>query len=358
MPHLFRVNAATSLLAIAGCLSGCIVASSEALAAQGCEPIRFMTPIDLGGAGQAYQQARKWRITMAVRSLHANQFIVGTTDTPTAGPNGEPSVIDIQTAIVDVAYSINSRYRLRVSVPFSSGRLTRKWPDTQHHAQTTLGLGDVSVSGEAWLWKPERHENGNIALGFGVKTPTGSHTLASKFYTATGAVDFPADQTIQPGDGGWAVTTEVQGFRRLTERLFGYASGFYMLSPRAKTEVKPSPTSTDRWSVPDIYNGRLGAAFSIWPSEGLSVSLGGRVDGIPKRDLIGGGNDSTVKRVSTITYLDPGLSWSRGRNVLTVSVPIRTSAERKQSELEQRTKVKGGGGFAKYLVFVSYSFTP
>ncbi len=347
-----RMMRAAPLL-VAAC---CLASNAPSLAAQGCEPIRFTTPINLGGQGEVYQQARKWRLTLAYRQLHSDEFFVGTSQKPSAGPNGESPVFDIHTVIVDAAYSINSRYLLRMSVPFSNGTLSRLWPDGAHHEQHSSGIGDVSVMGEAWLWKPESHENGNVSVGVGVKAPTGSYSSESRVYTATGSVAFPADQTIQPGDGGWALLLQAQTFRRLTERTFVYGAGSYMVSPKAQTDIRQTPTSTVHWSVPDVYSARLGAAFSLMPDQGLSVSLGGRLDGIPKRDLVGGGNDSTVKRVSTVMFVDPGLSLNRGRSSFTLSVPVRVSVNRMKSLLEERTNGVNGGGFAKYLVFGSYSY--
>ena len=110
------------------------------------------------------------------------------------------------------------------------------------------------------------------------KAPTGNHRTASQFYTATGPVDFPADQTIQPGDGGWAILLQGQGFRQVTERTHVYGVASYMASPKARSDVQSAPNSGQYWSVPDIYSARLGGAFSVWPDQGLTVSLGGRVD--------------------------------------------------------------------------------
>ena len=97
-------------------------------------------------------------------------------------------------------------------------------------------------------------------------------------------------------------------------------------------------------------------AFSVLPDQGLSASLGVRVDGIPVHDLIGGGDDNTVKRTSRITFVEPGLSYSRGKDNFTLSVPWRVRVNRMKSLAEQQP---GGplnaGGFAKYLVFASYS---
>jgi len=48
----------------------------SAATAQGCEPIRFTTPIDLGAEGRAYQRAHQWQFTLAYRRLHSNEFLV------------------------------------------------------------------------------------------------------------------------------------------------------------------------------------------------------------------------------------------------------------------------------------------
>ena len=63
--------------------------------------------------------------------------------------------------------------------------------------------------------------------------------------------------------------------------------------------------------MPDVYTARAGLVYAVWPSRSLSLSLGGRIDGIPQRDLIGGG-DLGFRRPGFIFYLDPGVSLGRG----------------------------------------------
>ena len=93
------------------------------------------------------------------------------------------------------------------------------------------------------------------------------------------------------------------------------------------------------------------------PREYTWLALGGRLDGIPKNDLFGGGDTTAVKRTSQIIYADPGLSLSRGKSSFTLSVPIRLRANRFKSGLEERTAgATAGGGYAKYLIFASYSY--
>lgn len=330
--------------------------------AQGCEPIRFTTPIDLGGEGQAYQPRRQWRLTLAYRRLHSDNWLVGTSPQSDMAPGGEAPVINVHTFVADVSYSLSDRIQVGVSLPFSTGTISRKWDDSAHHEQSATGIGDVSARGELWLLRPRNHQNGNISVGLGLKAPTGSHTKTSQSYTAAGPVPFPADNFIQPGDGGWAVTVGAQAFARVKEGLFVYTSGSYMASPKAQAETVISPTgpaSSVHWSVPDVYEARLGAAVSVWPDQGLTLSLGGRMTGIPRRDLFGGGDSTTKKQTSRIIYADPGLSLNRGKSSFTLSVPIRIYANRLKSLLEERSTGRlsiNGGGFASYLIFASYSY--
>jgi hypothetical protein len=327
---------------------------------QGCEPIRFTVPVSLGAAGEAYQRGGEWRLTLAYRRLYSNQWFIGTQESGSSAPGGSSPVFEIHTAIAALGYSFNDRIRATVSVPVSSGKFSRRWADGNVHEQSASGIGDITVLGEAWLLDPRRHTQGNMAFGLGVKAPTGSYQKASQFYLASGPVNFPADQTIQPGDGGWAAMVQLEGFRKLAERATVYAFGSYMASPRARTDVKgapaPAPNSGLYWSVPDVYSARTGAAFDVLPDHGLSMSLGARVDGIPVRDLIGGGDDGTIKRTSYIVYADPGLSYSRDKHTVTVSVPWRLKVNRTMSLAERQPgALPNAGGFAKYLVFASYS---
>ena len=328
---------------------------SPALPAQGCEPIRFSTPVSLGADGQAYQRAREWQLTIAYRRLTSNEWFIGSKDRSSLAPGGESPVYTMHTVVADVGYTINERFRVHLSVPVSTASISRIWPDKIRHEQKATGLGDISLSAEGWLLTPRTHAKGNIGFGLGVKAPTGSHTIRDRFYTATTSTDFPADHTIQPGDGGWGILTQFQAFQQITERVVGYASGSYMVSPKTQTDVPFTPTSTTYWSVPDVYSARMGGAFAVLPDHGLTMSIGGRIDGIPIHDLLGGGDDSTIKRTAYIVFAEPGLSFTRGRSAITVSVPYRMKVNRQKSLYEQRTNGLGGGGFAKYLLFASYS---
>jgi hypothetical protein len=258
--HVHR-NSGTIYLVAAVLLAGQPLTAG----AQGCEPIRFTTPVNLGGQDEAYQPAREWQLTVAYRRLVSSDWFVGTEESPERAPGGKSPVFRVHTVVADVSYSISDRQRVRVSIPASAGSLTRTWPDGEVHEQTATGIGDITVMGESWILNPRTHERGNVAIALGLKAPTGSHTIGSKFYTAAGGVDFPADQTIQPGDGGWALLAQVRSFHQVTPRIFGYTLASYMASPKAKSDVEWVPQSGQFWSVPDVYSARAGAAFAVLP---------------------------------------------------------------------------------------------
>src|SRR4051812_25318633 len=83
------------------------VAIAPPTAAQGCESIRFTTPVNLGGQGEAYQRGGQWQLTLAYRRLAANEWFVGTQDRSSLAPGGEAPVFRIHSFVADVAYSIN-----------------------------------------------------------------------------------------------------------------------------------------------------------------------------------------------------------------------------------------------------------
>jgi hypothetical protein len=100
-------------------------------------------------------------------------------------------------------------------------------------------------------------------------------------------------------------------------------------------------------SIPDQYLGRAGLAYVIWPSKGLSLSLGGRIDGIPVNDLIG--SSDGFRRAGYAIYIDPGVNWVFGKNTLSLNIPVAVDRN-----LEP-TKTSKVGSFADFIVVASYS---
>jgi hypothetical protein len=315
-------------------------------------PVRFTSP-SLGGQRQSFLATGEWQIGAAYRHLGADQWFVGTVVKEASAPFGQKLYLDINSLDLSVAYGLSNRVSLALTLPFSYGTHSRLYADLARHKVSGFGLGDITLIGSTWLFDPEGQQSGNVSVGLGLKLPTGNNEVTDDFFAADGsATQQPVDQSIQLGDGGWGVLLQVQAFHRLGGRAQGYLLGSYLLSPRETTRVI-GPTGVPL-SVPDVYTARAGVAYAVWPSQGLSLSLGGRFDGIPLRDVIGGG-DLGFRRPGFIFYLDPGVALGRGADEFSLSVPIRLRQDFRQSLHDRANGKPGGGDLADLLVFAGYT---
>src|SRR5262249_33709871 len=105
-------------------------------------------------------------------------------------------------------------------------------------------------------------------------------------------------------------------------------------------------------SVPDQYMTRFGFQYTIWPEGGLALSLGGRFEGVPVKDLIGGSDGFRVAGYAV--SIEPGISWTWKKNAFTFSAPVAVLRHDEDSTYNQRLGTKGAGGFADFLILASY----
>ena len=315
-------------------------------------PVRFISP-SLGGSSGPLR-AHEWEISVAYRRLTADQWFVGTAVREASAPFGKPLFLDIDSLDVSTTYGVSNRISLTLTLPFSRGTHSRFYADGNRHKVKALGLGDISLFSNIWLRKPAEHPGGNVAVGVGLKTPSGDNGVIDDFFLADGSVTrSPIDQSIQLGDGGFGIILQAQAFRRLSHRLSGYVYGWYLLTPRDRTGV-PSPLPGAPLSVPDVYSIRPGLTYAVRSKEGVSVSLGTRTDGIPVHDIVGGSDG--FRRPGYTLYLDPGLAFARGGGIWTVNVPLRLHQNFKRSMVDLQKGTSGGGDLAKYLILVGYTW--
>jgi hypothetical protein len=151
------------------------------------------------------------------------------------------------------------------------------------------------------------------------------------------------DPAIQLGDGGWGIIAEFQAYQKLLARTYLYAEGFYLANPRNENGV-PNLVSSLPNSVPDQYMARAGVSYTIWPQIGLALSLGGRIDGIPVDDLIGG--SSGFRRAGYAVYIEPGISLNIGaKDFLSVSPAFAVA----------RNELTAVGGLAAWTLFFTWT---
>ena len=320
-------------------------------------PIRFTSP-SLGGHRQVFLGAGEWEAGAAYRRLTADDWFVGDEIRPELAPNGGPIRFNINTVDVSLAYGVTDRLNLRLTVPLSTGRISRIHDDGLRRESSASGVGDINLVGSMWLLDPAAHPGGNVSLGLGVKAPTGSNDVAGDFALESGeVVQHAVHPGVQLGSGGWGIQLELQAYQRLYGRLSGYLFGAYQMAPEEQTDILFVPTvPATTLSIYDVYHARAGLGYAAWPEQGLSLSLGVRRDGIPVRDVLGG--DAGFRAPGHTTYLDPGLALARGPGVFTLSIPVRLAGEFKR-HVNALNGLPGPAGdrgdLASYLIFFSYA---
>lgn len=319
----------------------------------------------MGALDNTYLVAKQWEVGFQYRFLHANRFYVGHDYHPERIPTAHhlPIRYTINTLTTRVEYALTDRLTVSLGLPVATGAESREQDDGLRHSQSADGVGDLTFVGSAWLFDPLDHGRGNVRLGFGVKAPTGNDHVNGDFFTATGVERRRVDPAIQLGDGGWGAILQFEAFQALVSRTAVYVAGSYLSNPRVHTNVViiPPTGGTDFVSVADEYSAHAGLSYAALPTRGLSLSLGGRVDGVPVRDLIGG-NDTSFRRPGYVIYAEPAISFTRARSpfshtgsTFTLSVPIALDQNRKASTYDISHDKHGGGDFARYLVFFGYS---
>jgi len=323
-------------------------------------PGHILTVSPIAGIS-SHLEGGQWEVSITYRYLETAKGYIG----DEIWPNSDEIVARTRVDSLDLqtTYAFTPRYSVSLTVPFVYGvRSSVLDHDGTRHTTRAEGLGDIRLVAHSWLLDPEKLPNGNISVGIGFKAPTGDENATDTFYKPTGPENRSVDPAIQPGDGGWGVHLEIAGFQKIIDRLFGYMSGIYLINPREEnhaitTGFYPPPPNPNaavrRLSVPDQYVGRIGLSYALWQEQGLAVSLGGRVDGIPTRDLIGGSEG--FRRPGFSIAVEPGVSWTRGQNTFSVYTPVMVYANRQKNIYDDRYNTHGPAAFADFLIFTSFS---
>ena len=225
------------------------------------------------------------------------------------------------------------------------------------------GLSDVRLGLGYWLFNPASHHRYNVALGLGVKLPTGKYDYMDTFYNQgpdrSEEREAVVDQSIQPGDGGTGIAVDLQGFYMINHRFTLSSTLYYLSNPQTTNGVYTRNSTTTQFSCPDQFAARAGA-FVNSGVHGLSAYLGGRLEGVPSTDLIG--SSDGYRRPGYAVSVEPGISYAMDKWLVSLNVPIAVERNRTQSYLDkvktQETGVftQGDAAFADYLINLSVNY--
>lgn len=306
-----------------------------------------------------------WEASVGYRWLHSDRHFTGSHEDVNRQEEGSQVINNSNFIDIGVTYQINSRFSVTAVLPFvvnDRSQVVRNAARVildRFHTQSA-GIGDVRVTGNAWLWDPATHHKGNLNVGLGVVTPTGEKDAKDTFQVFRAGqivgVERTVDQSIQPGTGGWGITLELYGYQQIMNRLNAYVNGAYTITPQEKNGVPTFRSNPYEaiMSIGDSYMGRTGLEYMIWPKHAMTLSLGGRIDGVPVYDLVGGSNG--FRRPGFSISIEPGISASVHSWSFNLTTPVAVYRNREQSVPD---KQNGGGhgdaAFADFTVLFSLS---
>ena len=332
-------------------------------------PARHMA-LSLGAEGIEYLDRGQFQSFLSYRWLRANEGYIGA-DKWSDYDDVAGADIKVHSFDWNLTYGLSRRFSLSVTQPFVYGRVKSRQEhdptgDGKRHTTHGSGIGDIRLTANAWLWDPDVSQKGNVSVSFGLKAPTGQYDMKDTFHRPAGPERHEVDIAIQPADGGWGLILETQAFRNVFDRTYLYASGFYLANPEntngARTQAPLYGPDPQRISIPDQYQARAGVSYAIWPHQGLAVSLGARIDGMNRKDLIG--ESDGFRRPGYAIYAEPGLTLSRGKNTFSLSVPVLLGANREKNVLDEEADCSGStsatcghgaGAYSDYLILFSVS---
>lgn len=322
-------------------ITGLLLAPHEALT-QGCVAVRGTGFCPLGLHDEsAFLGAGDWQIGLSYRWLKSDRHFVGDQEQRHRQSAGTEVINDSHFFDVNILYGISSRFSVGLTIPFVHSDRSSMYEHLgnasgQRFTTSAGGLGDLRLTCYAWLWDPTAMPKGNISVGIGPKFPTGDHKAADEFRRPGGPELRYVDQSIQPGDGGWGFGVELSAFRELFPLTSLYLQASYLFNPE---NVNGTPTYRGNpyeavTSIPDQYFARAGVSYLLVPNWGLSVSLGGRIDGVPVRDALG--SSDGFRRPGYAVYVDPGVFVAHRGWFFSLTTPVAVYRNRQRSLADER----------------------
>ncbi|HZJ30191.1 MAG TPA: hypothetical protein VFD21_01390 [Vicinamibacterales bacterium] len=333
------------------------VASAPAFA-QGCILIRQTSPL-FGTTGALDQEVGTWTITFSGRASVANKHYNGT-ERQIQREIEQTYVVNRQNSITaTVGYQFSPRISLTAGVPFVEASWGIPSPRAGGPAtranENARGIGDITTLARVALFNPATSTRSwNVIFGGGVKMPTGNNAASDVFPDSNGNNNLEryVDISVHPGDGGWGVIMDFQGYKQLG-RVTAFGSSTWLANPRdtgtaSRGNLVTATTPSNVNTVSDQFLFRAGAAVPI--TSHITASLSWRAEGVPRYDLMGASHG--FRRPGVEMYWEPGVTITEGRHSMSFNFPVGYYFNRFPNPY---TGTPGDSTFPEYVSIATYS---
>ena len=303
---------------------------------------------------RAAPRRRPWNFTVSYRFQPSSRHFVGTEEQKQRELNNTQIQNIYHLFDFSLSRQISRRWAANMSLPVLFAYRNQLYVPRGEFE--VVGPGDMTLGPRAWLFRPPTESGGNVGIGVSLKLPTGIYNATG---LATGRGGEPvvatADQSIQAGDGGTGFSVDIQAYKPVWLRSMLYFSAAYLSNPRDTNGVSTFRTrpGEEVMSVADQYLVRGGISRAMPKFRGLTATFGGRMEGVPVRDIIGKSNG--FRRPGYAISLDPGFMYARGPYIFSCNVPFAIQRNRKRSVTDIQNGTHGDAAFADYALIFSLS---
>jgi hypothetical protein len=335
-----------------------VVAVSTSAFAQGCVAAHSnQRPVDelLANAYQdGHANGSNWihklTVNVGYRVFNSNKYFIGTNEIArSTAIRNHQNIFD-----VGVDFKLSPRWNLIADVPVFDGTRNQLYPPAGIFR--VAGISDLTVGAQAWVFRPPTENNGNIAFSVSLKIPTGINDASGAALLKGKQVVAVADQSLQPGDGGWGVVVGSQAYKRIPLKTMTYFQGQWLFNQGGTNGVPTfrSQPGQGLMSIPDQYLFRAGIAHNVPKVRNLELSLGVRDEGVPAHNVFT--SNAGFRRPGYVVSLDPGLVYTYKHDSLSVNGPWALARNREPSVPELLNGTPNGDAFfADYTVIVGIS---
>lgn len=295
-----------------------------------------------------------WLFSFGYRYQPSTRHFIGTVEQQERELRGTQILNIYHMMDFGISRQITPRWSVQTSVPLIFAYRNQLYvPRGEFRVR---GIGDVTAGVRTWLFRPPTESGGNVGIGVNLKLPTGRYNATGPATDRNGRpIIATADQSIQNGDGGTGFSVDIQAYKPIPWQSMVYFTGSYLFNPRNTNGVSTFRTrpGEEVMSVSDQYLYRGGVSRAVPKIRGLTVTFGGRMEGVPVRDAFG--KSDGFRRPGYAISVDPGFMYAHGANVFSMNIPWAVERNRRRSVPDIRNGTHGDAAFADYAIIFGFS---